>query len=153
MSDESNGTESVKGMNEKTILVVEDNPLNMTLMVKILSSSGYRVLKATPGEEGLEAARSNLPHLILMDIHLPKQNGYEITEILRSDPDTGHIPVVAVMASAREVDEIRALKSGCVAFLSKPIRLRKLLACVEKHIPRGFGCKAGAHRSNIPRAA
>ena len=108
-----------------TVLVVEDNPVNRKLARNVLRSRGYRVLEADTGEEGIEIARSERPHLILMDLELPGLNGIEATRRLKADPQTRGIPVVALSAFARATDEARAREAGCVGFIAKPIRLSR----------------------------
>jgi signal transduction histidine kinase len=108
-----------------TVLVVEDNPVNRKLARNVLRSRGYRVLEADTGEEGIELARTELPHLILMDLELPGMNGIEATRRLKADPQTRGIPVVALSAFAHETDEARAREAGCVGYIAKPIRLSR----------------------------
>ncbi len=108
-----------------TVLVVEDNPVNRKLARNVLRSRGYRVLEADTGEEGIEIARRERPHLILMDLQLPGLDGVEATRRLKADPVTRAIPVVALSAHAQDVDEARARDAGCVGFIAKPIRLSR----------------------------
>jgi signal transduction histidine kinase len=108
-----------------TVLVVEDNPVNRKLARNVLRSRGYRVLEADTGEEGIEIARSERPHLILMDLELPGLNGIEATRRLKADPETRGIPVVALSAFAHETDEVRAREAGCAGYIAKPIRLSR----------------------------
>ncbi len=108
-----------------TILVVEDNPVNRRLARNVLRSRGYRVLEAETGEEGLEIARAEHPHLVLMDLQLPGLDGIETTRRLKADPLTRGIPVVALSAHAQEADQRRALEAGCAGFIAKPIRLSR----------------------------
>jgi signal transduction histidine kinase len=108
-----------------TVLVVEDNPVNRKLARNVLRSRGYRVLEADTGEEGLEIARSERPHLILMDLELPGLNGVEATRRLKADPQTRGIPVVALSSHVEAQDEARAREAGCVGFIAKPIRLSR----------------------------
>jgi CheY-like chemotaxis protein len=91
----------------------------------VLRSRGYRVLEADTGEEGLEIARSERPHLILMDLELPGLNGVEATRRLKADPQTRGIPVVALSSHVEAQDEARAREAGCVGFIAKPIRLSR----------------------------
>jgi signal transduction histidine kinase len=108
-----------------TVLVVEDNPVNRKLARNVLRSRGYRVLEADTGEEGIELARRERPHLILMDLELPGLNGIEATRRLKADPQTRGIPVVALSSFAQEADEARAREAGCVGTIAKPIRLSR----------------------------
>lgn len=115
------------------ILVIEDNPMNMELTVDLLQYAGYAVLQAVTAEEGLPLARSELPDLVLMDLALPGIDGLEATQRLREDPVTSGIPVVALTASAMQVDEERALQAGCVGIIHKPIDTRSF-----PHIVAGY---------------
>jgi signal transduction histidine kinase len=108
-----------------TVLVVEDNPVNRKLARNVLRSRGYRVLEAETGEEGLEIARSEHPHLILMDLELPGLDGVEATRRLKADPQTREIPIVALSAHAQATDEARAREAGCAGYIAKPIRLSR----------------------------
>jgi len=103
-----------------TILVIEDDPLNMKLTCKILTSSRYKVLKATDAESGLFTARQMHPDLILMDIQLPGMDGLQATMKLKSDPELRTIPVIALTALAMAGDEQRILACGCDGYISKP---------------------------------
>ena len=114
-----------------TILIVEDNPTNMTLAVHVLESAGHTVLTATDAEAGLALARSALPNLILMDIQLPEVSGLEVTKWLKDDPELKSIPVVAVTAFAMKGDEERIREGGCEAYLSKPISVGKFIETVR----------------------
>jgi two-component system, cell cycle response regulator DivK len=107
-------------MKEKTILLVEDNNDSRVIYATCLESSGYRVLEARRGEAGVELARDRLPDLILMDLHLPGLSGLDAARMLKADPSTAHIPIVAVTAGASELnEELRA--AGCEALLAKPV--------------------------------
>ncbi len=109
----------------QTILVIEDNPVNRKLARNVLRSRGYRVLEADSGEDGIEIARAEHPHLILMDLQLPGLDGIEATRRLKSDARTASIPVVALSAHAQQTDEARARAAGCVGYIAKPIRLSR----------------------------
>jgi len=119
----------------RTLLVVEDNPINRKLARNVLRSRGYRVLEATTGEEGLSLLEHENVDLVLMDIQLPGMDGLEITRRLKSDPRTAGIPVVALTAHARENDEARAREAGCAGYITKPIRLARFPAQVEAYLP------------------
>jgi CheY-like chemotaxis protein len=108
-----------------TVLVVEDNPVNRKLARNVLRSRGYRVLEADTGEEGIEIARAERPHLILMDLQLPGLDGIETTRRLKADPSTRMIPVIALSAHAQDSDEARAREAGCAGYIAKPIRLSR----------------------------
>ncbi len=108
------------------ILIVEDNPENMRLLEMVLRAKNYTLLKATDGEEALDIAIRERPDLIIMDIQLPKINGFEVTRKLRETPAFSHIPIIGVTAYAMKGDKERVIESGCDAYLSKPINTREL---------------------------
>src|SRR6186997_2612126 len=113
-----------------TILIVEDNPTNMTLAVYVLESAGHVVLTATDAEAGLTLARSALPNLILMDIQLPGMDGLEATGHLKADVTTKAIPVIALTALAMKGDEERIRAAGCDGYIAKPMNYKDFLATV-----------------------
>ena len=118
-------------MKEK-ILIVEDNPPNMRLIEMSLRAKGYRLLRATDGEEALDMATKGKPDLILMDIQLPKMSGLEVTKRLRQMPAFNHIPIIAVTAYAMRGDKKRIIKAGCDVYLPKPINTRQLPGVVAE---------------------
>lgn len=115
-----------------TVLIVEDNPANMTLAVFLLQSKGHTVLKATDAEAGLTLARSDQPDLVLMDIQLPGMDGLEATGMLKADVGTRGIPVIALTALAMKGDEERIRSAGCDGYIAKPIRYQDFLATIEE---------------------
>jgi len=114
-----------------TILLVEDNELNRDMLSRRLVRKGYRVLTAEDGREGVELASSALPHLVLMDMSLPVLDGWEATRLLKSDPRTRSIPVIALTAHAMSGDEKKAYEAGCDDFDTKPVDLPRLLGKIE----------------------
>ena len=118
-------------MNGKTVLVIEDNEINMKLVTAILSREGYRVVGTESAEKGLLLTQSEKPHIVLMDIKLPGMDGLEATRLIKSDPDTAGIPVVALTAHAMESDTERARNAGCDAVITKPIELKTFIAMVR----------------------
>ncbi len=110
----------------ETILVVEDNALNMELISDILESQGYRVVQARAGAEAIDLAKQDRPALILMDIQLPGLDGLTVTGILKDDAQTRDVPIVALTAHAMRGDEERAREAGCDGYISKPIDTRQL---------------------------
>ena len=117
-----------------TVLIVEDNPANMTLAVFLLESAGHRVLTAKDAEAGLALARSSHPDLILMDIQLPGMDGLAATTQLKADPATRAIPVIALTALAMKGDEERIRAAGCDGYIGKPMRYKEFLATVAMHL-------------------
>ena len=110
----------------RRILVVEDNKDNMTLITDVLSSLDYEVISAKDGEEGLQVAKAEKPDLILMDLSLPRMDGWTATRQLKADAELAHIPVIALTAHAMIGDRERALAAGCNDYISKPINIREL---------------------------
>ena len=115
----------------KTVLIVEDNELNMKLFNDLLEAHGYATLKTGHGIEAMELARAHKPDLILMDIQLPEVSGLEVTRWLKQDDELKSIPVIAVTAFAMKGDEERIREGGCEAYLSKPISVAKFLETVR----------------------
>ena len=116
------------------VLLVEDNEVNSYLIRFVLEQAGYAVQVATNGLEGLEAARSKRPDLILMDIGMPVMDGYEATELLKADPGLSDVPVVALSAHAMEHEKERAYQAGCVAHIEKPIDMTTFIRQVQTHL-------------------
>ncbi len=108
------------------ILVVEDNRDNREMVVKALRFNGYKVIEAVDGEESIEKARTEKPDLILLDIYLPKIDGYEVTKRLKRDKDLRNIPVIALTAQAMKGHREEALAAGCDGYIAKPINVREL---------------------------
>lgn len=110
-----------------TILIVEDNVTNMKLSTFLLESADYTVLAAVNAELGLAMARASRPDLILMDIQLPGMDGLQATGVLKADPETRDIPVIALTALAMKGDEERILAAGCDGYIAKPLDYKEFL--------------------------
>jgi len=128
-----------------SILLVEDNEDNRIIYATALRHAGYEVFEAITGTDGVHQARTNHPDLILMDISVPELDGWEATAILKADPETKHIPVIAVTAHALPGDEARSLKAGCDGYLAKPISPAKLIANVDRRFGRTTPSYVPAH--------
>ena len=115
----------------KTVLIVEDNELNMKLFRDLLEAHGYQTSGTSNGIEALDLVRKLRPDLVLMDIQLPQVSGLEVTRWIKDDPELRAIPVVAVTAFAMKGDEERIREGGCEAYLSKPISVGKFLETVR----------------------
>ena len=115
----------------KTVLIVEDNELNMKLFHDLLDAQGYMTLETREGLQALSLARQHRPDLILMDIQLPEISGLEVTKWLKEDDDLARIPVIAVTAFAMKGDEERIREGGCEAYLSKPISVGKFIETIR----------------------
>ncbi|MXN64153.1 response regulator [Stappia sp. GBMRC 2046] len=118
----------------KTVLIVEDNELNMKLFHDLLEAHGYQTLQTRTGIEALELARAHHPDLILMDIQLPEVSGLEVTKWIKEDDELKTIPVIAVTAFAMKGDEERIRQGGCEAYISKPISVVKFLETVRSYL-------------------
>jgi len=118
----------------RTILVIEDQEQNLYLMKYMLGARGYRVVLARDGSEGIEAARREVPDLILLDIQLPTMSGHEVARTLRDDPLLSGIPVVAVTSYAMPGDREAVLASGCAGYIEKPIDPETFVGEIEGYI-------------------
>jgi len=121
-------------MSEPTILIIEDNPLNVELATDLLEASGFRVHSTRTAEDGLRLAGELLPDLVLMDIGLPGMDGLCATRSLKADPATCHLTVVGLTAHAMKGDEGTALDAGCDGYLTKPINTRTFVATIKDFI-------------------
>jgi two-component system, cell cycle response regulator DivK len=115
----------------KTVLIVEDNELNMKLFNDLVETRGCTILQSRSGVEAVELARRHRPDLILMDIQLPEVSGLEVTQWLKDDEELRTIPVVAVTAFAMKGDEEKIRQGGCEAYLSKPISVAKFFETID----------------------
>ena len=118
----------------KTVMIVEDNELNMKLFNDLLQSQGYNTVQSTDGKDVLKLARQHRPSLILMDVQLPGVSGVELTRTLKADAELKTIPIVAVTAFAMKGDEEKIREGGCDGYLSKPISVPVFLETVAKFI-------------------
>jgi len=118
----------------KTVLIVEDNELNMKLFHDLLEAHGYRTLEARTGPEALRLAEKHRPDLILMDIQLPEVSGLEVTQKIKSDAKLAAIPIIAVTAFAMKGDEERIRAGGCEDYIAKPISVGAFLEKVKRYL-------------------
>ncbi|WP_417520199.1 response regulator [Minwuia sp.] len=118
----------------KTVLIVEDNDLNMKLFHDLLDAHGYATVQTKDGMEALKLARDHHPDLILMDIQLPEVSGLEVTKWIKEDDDLQKIPVIAVTAFAMKGDEEKIREGGCEAYISKPISVGTFIDTVKKFL-------------------
>ncbi len=131
MTGDAPSTTSAKG---KSVLIVEDNELNMKLFHDLLDAHGYATIQTRSGFEAMDLARAHRPSLILMDIQLPEVSGLEVTKWLKDDEELRDIPVIAVTAFAMKGDEERIREGGCEAYLSKPISVVGFIDTVRQFI-------------------
>jgi CheY-like chemotaxis protein len=121
-------------MSSPTILIIEDNPLNVELATDLLEAGGFRIHSTRTAEEGLRLARELLPDLVLMDISLPGMDGLCATRALKNDPATASLCVVGLTAHAMKGDETTALHAGCDGYLTKPIDTRTFVTAIKDFI-------------------
>ena len=118
----------------KTVLLVEDNEDNRIVYSTILRHFGYTVTEALNGEEGISKARAEKPDLILMDISIPIIDGWEATQVLKHDPATNDIPIIALTANAMKDDDRKCIEAGMDDYLTKPLDRTLLAQCLERHL-------------------
>lgn len=118
----------------KTVLIVEDNELNMKLFHDLLEAQGYRTLMTSDGMSALDIARAERPDLILMDIQLPEVSGLEVTKWLKEDDELKKIPVIAVTAFAMKGDEEKIRDGGCEDYIAKPIMVKDFLTKIRRYL-------------------
>jgi two-component system, cell cycle response regulator len=116
------------------VLIIEDNPTNMELLVYLLSAYGYDLVTAVEGIDGLAKARAGKFDLIICDLEMPKLNGYQVAEQLKASPDTSGIPLLAVTAYAMMGDRSKVLQAGFDGYFSKPIDPAKFVKQVESFL-------------------
>jgi CheY-like chemotaxis protein len=113
------------------LLIVEDNEMNRDMLSRRLIRRGYEVVMAVDGEEGVTAAKSECPDLILMDMSLPVIDGWEATRRLKAEPQTRGIPVIGLTAHAMAGDREKVIDAGCDDYDTKPVELPRLLQKIE----------------------
>jgi two-component system cell cycle response regulator DivK len=119
---------------KKTVLIVEDNELNMKLFEDLLEAHGYQTLQTSDGHKVVDMARNDKPDLILMDIQLPEISGLEVTALLKKEDDLKSIPVVAVTAFAMKGDEEKIREGGCEDYIAKPISVTEFMDVIKKYL-------------------
>jgi two-component system cell cycle response regulator DivK len=119
----------------RRILVVEDHEDNRRILRDLLTSRGYDLVEAEDGEQALAVAEDRRPDLILMDVQLPRLDGYEVTRRLKANPALRAIPIIVVTSYALSGDESKARAAGCNAYVSKPFSTRQLLAKIQEYVP------------------
>jgi two-component system cell cycle response regulator DivK len=120
-----------------TILIIEDNQANMKLACLLLRNAGHAVLCAADAENGVTLARGSRPDMILMDIQLPGMDGLAATALLKQEPATAAIPIIALTAMAMKADQEKSQVAGCDAYIAKPLRYRELYAAIDALLARG----------------
>ena len=122
------------GDRAKSVLIVEDNELNMKLFRDLLQANGYRTLQTQNGLEAMEMVRAHRPDLVLMDIQLPEVSGLDVTRWIKQDAELKAIPVIAVTAFAMKGDEEKIREGGCEDYIAKPISVAKFLDVVKRYL-------------------
>ena len=118
----------------KKVLVVEDDQDNREMVIKVLKHNGYRAIEAVDGQEAVERAKAENPDLILLDLYIPKIDGYEVTRILKGDQDLHHIPIIALTAHAMKGNREEALAAGFDGYITKPINVREFPRQIEQFL-------------------
>ncbi|RFC65262.1 response regulator [Fulvimarina endophytica] len=121
----------------KTVMIVEDNELNMKLFRDLIEAYGYLTVRTQSGLNAVDLAREHMPDLILMDIQLPEISGLDVTRQLKADAQLQRIPVIAVTAFAMKGDEERIREGGCEAYISKPISVPKFIETIKSFLGEG----------------
>jgi CheY-like chemotaxis protein len=116
------------------VLLVEDNEDNLIIYSTILRHAGLEVLEARDGEAGIAMAIAHHPAVILMDVSIPLVDGWEATRRLKANPETAHIPIIALTAHALATDRQKAIEAGCDQYIPKPAEPRLVLAAVRQYI-------------------
>lgn len=137
-------------MGKKTILVIEDNEMNMRLMRAVLKVGNYQMMEAKDAETGLRLVRELHPDLILMDIQLPGMDGLSATRIIKSDPDLRDIPIIALTGFAMESDKEKAMDIGLAAYIVKPFSVKELLEAIAHHFNEHPTSQEATGRSSPP---
>ncbi len=123
-------------MKNYTVIIVEDNAKNRKIMADLLRVHGYSYIEAVDGQEGLELTIEKKPDLVLMDVQLPRLDGYEATKMIKTDERTSHIPVIVVTSFAMKNEENRAREAGCDEYISKPIDIHSFVETIKKFLPK-----------------
>ncbi|QTA86798.1 response regulator [Desulfonema magnum] len=121
-------------MADDKILIVEDSPTNLRLIKDLLKTKGYKVVTAIDGEEALEKAVSEHPRLMVLDIILPKKNGFQVCRQLKTSPDTQDIKIIMLTSKTQDSDRFWGLKQGADEYMTKPFDNNELLANVAKFL-------------------
>jgi twitching motility two-component system response regulator PilH len=128
------GTEQEQRMSNHTILVVDDSPTDLNVMANVLRAKGYQIITAVDGEEALQKASMEQPQVILLDVLLPKKNGFQVCRQLKTTPSTAHARIILVSSKNQESDKFWGLKQGADEYVTKPFKDEELLAVVARHL-------------------
>lgn len=119
------------------ILIVDDSPAQLYTLQKIIEKAGHEVISAEDGALGVEAARAELPDLILMDVVMPNLNGFQATRTLSRDDSTGHIPIILVTTKDQETDRVWGMRQGAKAYVTKPVNEKIMLKTISELLSAG----------------
>ncbi len=117
------------------ILIIDDSPTDVRVFTTLLEGAGFQVDAVNSAEEGIERVRGELPDLIIMDVIMPGMNGFQATRTLTRDPATAAVPIVMITTKSMETDRVWGLRQGARAFITKPVRERELLTCINDLLP------------------
>ncbi len=119
------------------ILIIDDSPTDIRVFSTLLERAGYQVIAVSSAEEGIERARAEPPHLIIMDVIMPGMNGFQATRTLTRDPLTAAVPIVMITTKSMETDRVWGMRQGARAFITKPVNEKELLACISELLSSG----------------
>ena len=115
----------------KTILIVDDSPTERHVLSELLTQNGYQVITAENGEEGVEKAKSEQPDLILMDVVMPGQNGFQLTRAISRDPQYADVPIIMCTSKNQETDRVWGMRQGARGYITKPVDPAELQAKID----------------------
>ncbi len=119
------------------ILIIDDSPTDIRVFSTLLERAGHQVIAVSSAEEGIERARAEPPHLIIMDVIMPGMNGFQATRTLTRDPLTANVPIVMITTKSMETDRVWGMRQGAKAFITKPVNEKDLLACINDLLASG----------------
>lgn len=117
------------------ILIIDDSPTDVRVFTTLLEGAGHAVDAVSTAEEGIERVRADLPDLVIMDVIMPGMNGFQATRTLTRDPATSAVPIVMITTKSMETDRVWGLRQGARAFITKPVKEKELLACINDLLP------------------
>jgi len=117
------------------ILIVDDSPSQLTVLKRVVEKMGHQIVTAEDGAQGVEAARREMPDLILMDVVMPNLNGFQATRTISKDPKTSHIPIILVTTKEQDTDRVWGLRQGAKAYVNKPVNESELTTTIKGLLP------------------
>jgi len=134
--EDRRSTERVKLPDDATILIVDDSRTAIAVLKKTLEPTGYSIISAATGEEGIDMAKLHQPDLILMDIIMPGLNGFQATRILRKEETTKDIPIIIISGNEQATEKFWGLRVGANGFIAKPVDRSELFHLLGEHLPK-----------------